>query len=109
MDSNIEEYVKQFKSEQLELIVRISWCWEKGSSRFNMIENCYEARPRFDMALNVKTGNLLDTGTVFYNWLEWSASKKLFGFKYGYKFRKGKLYRILVREKISKKGDKYTA
>lgn len=66
MDSNIEQYFKQFKSEQLELIVRIDWYGER--SEFDRITNCYEARARFDMALNVKTGELLDTRTV--NWLK---------------------------------------
>lgn len=108
MDNNIEKYLKQFKTEKLELIVRISWCWTKESAGFGMIENCYKARARFDMALNAKTGELLDTGAAF-NWLEWLAPKKRFGFKYGFKFQKGKLYRILVREKISKKDDKYKA
>lgn len=108
MNNNIEEYLKQFKTEKLELIVRISWCWTKESAGFGMIENCYKARARFDMALNAKTSELLDTGAAF-NWLEWLAPKKRFGFKYGFKFQKGKLYRILVREKISKKDDKYKA
>lgn len=30
MENNIAEYLKQFKSEQLELIVRITWCTKKG-------------------------------------------------------------------------------
>lgn len=110
MGNHIEEYLKQFKTEQLELIVRISFCFERGySGGFPMIENCYQARARFDMALNVKTGELLDTKAIAYNWLEWLAPKKLFGFKYRYKFQQGKQYHILVREKISEKDDKYRA
>ena len=108
MENDIKEYLNQFKTETLELIVRIKWCWKKGGPRFDEIENCYKARARFDMALNVKTGELLDAGIAFY-WLEWLAPKKRFGFPYGYKFREGKLYRVLVREKTSEKDDKYNA
>lgn len=106
MENNIEEYKKQFKSEELELIVRIIWCWKKGGSDFRMFDNCYIAQARFDKALNVKTGELLETG-VAYNWLEWLAPKKKFGFKYSYKFKEGNIYRLLVREYISKENDKF--
>lgn len=57
------------------------------------------------MALNVKTGQLFGINGVANNWLMCLPSEN----KYGYKFRKGKLYRILVREKISQKDDKYIA
>lgn len=99
MENNIAEYLKQFKSEQLELIVRITWCTKKGQ------ENGCIGQAGFDMALNVKTGQLFGINGVANNWLMCLPSEN----KYGYKFRKGKLYRILVREKISKKDDKYIA
>lgn len=106
MEHSIEEYKKQFKSEPLELIVRISWCWEKGKSGFGMLDNYYIAQARFDQALNVKTGELLGAGVGFH-WLEWLAPKKAFGFKYGYKFKEGHMYRLLVREYIPKENDKF--
>lgn len=55
------------------------------------------------MALNVRTGQLFGTSGVANNWLVYSPFEN----KYGYKFRKGKMYRILVREKNSQKDDKY--
>lgn len=93
MENKIEEYKKQFRTETLELIVRISWCWEKGKSGFNMLDNYYIGQARFDEAFNVRTGELLET--VGFHWLEWLAPKKAFGFKYSYKFKKGHMYRLL--------------
>lgn len=44
-----------------------------------------------------------------YKWLEWFVpkKKKLFGFKYGFQFEEGKIYRILAREYINKPTDKF--
>ena len=105
MGKKIEEYKKQFKSEVLELIVRIGWCWEKGCSGFDMMDNYYRARASFDKALNVKTGEVLETIGAKFNLIEWLAPKKIFGFKYVYKFKKGNMYRILVREYIPKENE----
>lgn len=103
MENKIETYKKQFKPETLELIVRISWCRDKSCCDFKSDNNYYIAQARFDKALNAKTGESLGTGFGF-NWLEWlvpkNAPQKRFGFKYGYKFKKGHTYRILVREYI---------
>lgn len=93
----MDEYLNQFKSEQLELIVRIKWCAKKGDGRI--------PAAGFDRALNVKTGELFGIGSVANNCLMCSPSED----KYGYKLREGKLYHILVREKISKGDDKYIA
>lgn len=106
MENNFEEYFKKYKSEKFELIVRISWCWDKRSSGFSMIDNYYKAQARFNQAIDVKTGNFIETNVAF-NWLEWLTIKKRFGFKYGYKFKAGNIYRILVREYINKKDDKF--
>lgn len=108
MENKIEEYKKQFKTEETELIVRISWCWKRGSSGFSKMDNYYKVYARFDKALNVKTGELLETG-VAYNWIRWLAPEKSFGFKYGYKLKEGHMYRILAREYISKEDDKFKA
>ncbi len=105
MENKIEEYKKQFRTETLELIVRISWCREKGKSGFNMLDNYYIGQARFNEAFNVRTGELLET--VGLNWLEWLAPKKVFGLKYGYKFKEGNMYRLLVREYIPKENDKF--
>lgn len=104
MGNKVEEYKRQFQTETLELIVRINWCWEKGHYNFPMLDNNYIAQARFDKAINVKTGELLENG---YNWLEWLAPKKAFGFQYGYKWKKGAMYRLLVREYIYKENDKF--
>lgn len=104
MENNVEEYLKAFKPEKLELIVRVSWCWGKGGAA--LIDNYYKGQARFDKALNVRTGELIGNEVAF-NWIEWLAPKKIFGFKYGYKFKKGNMYRILVREYIPKKDDKF--
>lgn len=106
MENQVEAYKKQFKLEELELIVRISWCWKKGGSKFDMLDNCYKAQARFDKAFNVKTGEVIDAGFVFH-WLEWLAPKKMFGFPYGYQFKKGNLYRVLVREYIPNENDRF--
>lgn len=110
MENKIETYKKQFKPETLELIVRISWCRDKSCCDFKSDNNYYIAQARFDKALNAKTGESLGTGFGF-NWLEWlvpkNAPQKRFGFKYGYKFKKGHTYRILVREYIPGGNDKF--
>lgn len=31
MVENIQEYMKNFKEEQKELLVRINWCYKKGN------------------------------------------------------------------------------
>ncbi len=106
MENSTDEYFKKFRPEKIELIVRINRCWEKGSCNFDMIENYYKVGSSFDKAVDVKTGKLLETG-VGMNRLEWLAPKKILGFKYGYKFTSGNIYRLLVRENIPKKGDLY--
>lgn len=106
MENKVETYRKQFKPEKVEMIVRINWCWEKGGSKFSMLDNYYKVQARFDKALIVNTGEVIDAGFSFC-WLEWLAPKKLFGFQYGYKFKKGNMYRILAREYISKESDKF--
>lgn len=110
MVENIQEYMKNFKEEQKELLVRINWCYKKGKSgEFSSIENYYDVTARFDMALDAKTGEPLQTDLATYKWLEWFVpkKKKLFGFKYGFQFEEGKIYRILAREYINKPTDKF--
>lgn len=110
MVENIQEYMKNFKEEQKELLVRINWCYKKGKSgEFSSIENYYDVTARFDMALDAKTGEPLQTDLATYKWLEWFVpkKKKLFGFKYGFQFEEGKIYHILAREYINKPTDKF--
>lgn len=99
MANKIEEYKNQFRPETMELIVRISWRWKRGCSEFSMIDNYYQAEIKFDKAVNVKTGEIIEYGI---NKVEWLWPKKSFGFKYGYKFKPDNIYRILVREYIPK-------
>lgn len=77
------------ETEQLELIVRIVWCADKGKTGAI-------GKARFDMALNVRTGQLLNACGAGYNWLVCTDVKDSCG------FRKGKLYRVLVRESMEK-------
>lgn len=110
MEKSVEEYMQKFKPEEMELIVRVDWCYKKGhTGEFRTLGNYYMAQARFDMALDVRSGKMIDTSSRCFHWLEWLAPKKRFGFKYGYKFKEGKLYRILVRENISKPTDKFKA
>ena len=108
MENKVEEYRKQFQPETIELIVRICWCWEKGG-RINfdmdMLDNNYIAAARIDQALDVKSGELLDVGV----WcrVEWLCPEKYRGFKYVHKFKKGKMYRVLVREYIPKENENF--
>ena len=106
MENIVEEYKKQFKPETLELIVRIRWCWEKGNSDFAMLGDCYIADASIYRVFDVKSGEMIDDGMYEFYRMEWLAPKKLFGFKYGYKFKKGYLYRVLVREYISEGDEK---
>ena len=90
-----EGIVGQFADETLELVVRISWCWSKKSGPFPEEEGMAHARARFDQAIDVQTGELVGKG--LFNWLEWVTPKKRFGHPYGYAFKEGHLYRVLVR------------
>ena len=60
----------------------------------------YKVQARFDMGIDVNTGKMIEEQG--FNWLEWLAPKKLFGYSYGYKFKRGVCYRLLVREYIYK-------
>ena len=106
MANSVEEYKKQFKPETLELIVRIRWCWEKGHSGFGILGDYYKAEAQIYRVFDVKSGEMIDDGMNEFYRMEWLAPKKLFGFKYGYKFKKGYLYRVLVREYISEGDEK---
>ena len=106
MVNSVEEYKKQFKPETLELIVRIRWCWEKGNSDFGMLGDYYKADAQIYRVFDVKSGEMIDDGMYEFYRMEWLSPKKLFGFKYGYKFKKGNLYHVLVREYISEGDEK---
>ena len=106
MVNSVEEYKKQFKPETLELIVSIRWCWEKGHADFGMLGDYYKADAQIYRVFDVKSGELINDGMYEFYRMEWLAPKKLFGFKYVYKFKKGNLYRVLVREYISEGDEK---
>ena len=90
------EYLQRFGSQARELIVRISWCWTKKSGRFQKVGELYCARARFDQAIDVADNAIIGKGLD--NWIEWLTPKKLVGHPYGHDFKKGHLYRVLVRE-----------
>ena len=102
MKNKIEEYKKEFKAEETELVVRISWCWQKCGLSY------YEAHARFDKALNVKTGERRYMGSVHRitgpgGWL----LNNIFGFVYSYKLKEGHMYRILAREGYPEEDGKF--
>ena len=90
MKNNSQEYLKSFEPEILEVIVRISWVEQKGSSAFKMSDNFYKMKARFEQGINVKTGEFLGRDVAL-NWLEWLVPKKRFGFNTGYRFKTGNL------------------
>lgn len=103
MEDKVEEYRKQFQPETIELIVKIRSCWEKGCPDFGMLGNYYKADATIDRALDVKSGELLYGGMWCY--ITWLCPEKNRGFKYVHKFKKGKMYRVLVREYIPKENE----
>lgn len=96
---NADEFMQQFGGKPYELVVRISWCWDQKSGSFPQMGNLYHARARFDQALDLRTNELV--GRSLYNWLEWLTPKHLLGHPYGFAFKEGRLYRLLVREQTS--------
>ena len=97
-----DEFMQQFTGEPYELVVRISWCWSKKSGSFSQMGKLYHARARFDRAVDLRTNELVGKG--LYNWLEWLTPKHLLGHPYGFAFKEGHLYLLLVREKASQEG-----
>lgn len=96
MGVKAEEFKGQFEAETQELIVRISWCDDKRGKGFPMLENYYQAGALFDAAIDAKTREEIEVRA--FNHLKWLWPKRLFGYKYGYSFQRGKQYRVLVRE-----------
>ena len=103
MKNKIEEYKKEFKAEETELVVRICSCWQKCGFSY------YEVGARFDKSLNVKTGERsYRLGSVHRitgpgGWL----LNNIFGFVYRYKLKEGHMYRILAREGYPEENGKF--
>ena len=93
---NVDSFNQQFLDEPCELVVRISWCWTKKSGPFPQDGDLCHARARFDQAIDMRTGELIGRG--LFNWLEWLTPRRGLGHPYGFAFKKGHLYRLLVRE-----------
>lgn len=100
---NADEFMQQFGGKPYELVVRISWCWNKKSGSFPQIGDLYHAKARFDQAVDLWTNELVGKG--LYNWLEWLTPKHLLGHPYSFAFKEGHLYRLLVREQASQEGN----
>lgn len=90
----IEEYMKQFRNETKELVVRIKWSLD--SSNCSMIDDFYKLEAKIDKAYDVQTGEEINVDLG--NKLEWLCSKD----KYEPKFKSGNMYRVLVRESKEK-------
>ncbi len=105
MKNELQEYLENFKTEEIELIVRITWCEKNGVTSLGKVNEYIKGSARFDLALNLQTGEIIGQDVVF-NWIEWLYTKKFF-YLNKYKFIEGGVYRILVREYISKKDDKF--
>ncbi len=96
---NPDEFMQQYGDETCELIVRVGWCWAKGRGSFPQIGNLYHAKARFDRALDVRSNEVFGQGV--FNWLEWLTPKHLLGHPYGFAFKEGHLYRVLVRPALA--------
>lgn len=96
-----EEFLSEFTGEPREITARISYCHGKGDPAFPVLDGMYKCEARFDAAIDSATGEPIETRG--FNWLRWLAPKKLFGFSYLYNFKKGKAYRLLVRQAEPKK------
>ncbi|MDO5119565.1 MAG: DUF2262 domain-containing protein [Coriobacteriales bacterium] len=94
-----DEFMQQYGDETCELIVRVGWCWAKGRGSFPQIGNLYHAKARFDRALDVRSNEVFGQGV--FNWLEWLTPKHLLGHPYGFAFKEGHLYRVLVRPALA--------
>lgn len=96
---NPDEFMQQYGDETCELIVRVGWCWAKGRGSFPQIGDLYHAKARFDRALDVRSNEVFGQGV--FNWLEWLTPKHLLGHPYGFAFKEGHLYRVLVRPALA--------
>ncbi|MDO5709053.1 MAG: DUF2262 domain-containing protein [Coriobacteriales bacterium] len=94
-----DEFMQQYGDETCELIVRVGWCWAKGRGSFPQVGNLYHAKARFDRALDVRSNEVFGQGV--FNWLEWLTPKHLLGHPYGFAFKEGHLYRVLVRPALA--------
>lgn len=94
-----DEFMQQYGDETCELIVRVGWCWAKGRGSFPQVGNLYHAKARFDRALDVRSNEVFGRGV--FNWLEWLTPKHLLGHPYGFAFKEGHLYRVLVRPALA--------
>lgn len=53
-----DEYFKKFGTEKIELIVRVDWCQQKGSTGFGMIDDCRIKRVRFKCVHKLEVGKM---------------------------------------------------
>lgn len=90
--SAAEALKSKFEEKTMEFTIRVASAGEALKR-----DNGYVPYINFLYAVNEETGALLDG----YFTLLWTIKRKnLFGCKYGYSFKKGKMYRVLVRKCI---------
>lgn len=96
---NRNEFMRQYSDESFQLVVRIVGCWNKGQDAFPKMGNLYHAQARFDRAIDMRSNLIIDQRP--FSKLEWLTPKHFFGHPYGFAFKEGHLYRVLVRPALA--------
>lgn len=94
-DMTPEAYLNQFQEETKELLVRISWVPGAVHPESGRIGDRYRVQARFDAAIDPKTDQTVYSGIACN--LEWLVKKRLFSDPFGYRFKVGSCYRLLLR------------
>lgn len=93
-----EDFDAQFEEKTTELIVLVSTDMDRHHTVFERDKH-YMPFVRFHSAVNVETGELLEG----FSTLIWKVKRnKLFGQKYGCRFKAGNIYRVLARRCLQK-------
>ena len=89
-----EEFLAQFEEASEDLTVKVTWTWEKGSSKFASFGRNEElVHFRFSQPWEAYETHPFGTdGNVY-----WFGRRKLFGYPYTPRFERGVCYRLRVR------------
>lgn len=94
-DMTLEAYLNQFQKETEELLVRISWVPGAVHPESGRIGDRYRVQARFDAAIDPETDQIVYSGIACN--IEWLVKKRLFSDPFGYRFKVGCCYRLLLR------------
>lgn len=98
-NQSLAQYTSSFKPETRELLVRISWLPKEVHPDRNLIDGQYKVQARFDRAIDPETDQIVYDGVN--STIEWLVKKRLFGNPFGYRFKVGGCYRLLVRKALN--------